>query len=80
MLNSDLKVLSANPSFYDTFKVTPNETLGNFTDMKRISQEFSELISTVLLEIHQVLKRIEDLWYITGICNVDITHRGIDVR
>jgi RIO-like serine/threonine protein kinase len=42
VLNSDLKVLSAKPSFYDTFKVTPNETLGNFTDMKRISQEFSD--------------------------------------
>jgi hypothetical protein len=51
VLNSDLKVLSAKLSFYDTFKVTPNETLGNFTDMKRISQEFSELISTVLLDI-----------------------------
>jgi hypothetical protein len=30
MLDSGLKVLSANPRFYDTFKVTPNETLGNF--------------------------------------------------
>jgi hypothetical protein len=30
VLDSGLKVLSANPSFYDTFKVTPNETLGNF--------------------------------------------------
>jgi diguanylate cyclase (GGDEF)-like protein len=30
VLNSDLKVLTANHSFYDTFKVTPEETIGNF--------------------------------------------------
>jgi diguanylate cyclase (GGDEF)-like protein/PAS domain S-box-containing protein len=30
VLNSDLKVLTANHSFYDTFKVTPQETTGNF--------------------------------------------------
>jgi len=30
VLNSDLKVLTANHSFYDTFKVTPGETIGNF--------------------------------------------------
>jgi PAS domain S-box-containing protein len=29
VLASDLRVLSANRSFYDTFKVTPNETVGN---------------------------------------------------
>ena len=29
MLDSDLRVLSANRSFYDSFKVTPKETLGN---------------------------------------------------
>ncbi len=51
MLNSDLKVLSANPSFYDTFKVTPNETLGNFTDMKRISEEFSGFEKLLLVGI-----------------------------
>ena len=28
--NSDLKILTANHSFYDTFKVTPEETIGNF--------------------------------------------------
>ena len=30
VLNSDLKILTANQSFYDTFKVTPEETIGNF--------------------------------------------------
>jgi len=30
VLNSDLKVLTANHSFYDTFKVTQEETIGNF--------------------------------------------------
>jgi PAS domain S-box-containing protein len=30
ILNSDLKILTANHSFYDTFKVTPEETIGNF--------------------------------------------------
>jgi diguanylate cyclase (GGDEF)-like protein/PAS domain S-box-containing protein len=30
VLNSDLKILTANHSFYDTFKVTPGETVGNF--------------------------------------------------
>jgi diguanylate cyclase (GGDEF)-like protein/PAS domain S-box-containing protein len=30
VLNSDLKVLTANQSFYDTFKATPKETIGNF--------------------------------------------------
>ena len=30
VLDSDLKVLTANHSFYDTFKVTPEETIGNF--------------------------------------------------
>jgi PAS domain S-box-containing protein len=30
VLNSDLKVLTANHNFYDTFKVTPEETIGNF--------------------------------------------------
>ncbi|MGB9080703.1 MAG: diguanylate cyclase, partial [Desulfuromonadaceae bacterium] len=30
VLNSDLKILTANHSFYDTFKVTPEETTGNF--------------------------------------------------
>jgi PAS domain S-box-containing protein len=29
VLDSDLKVLSANQSFYDTFKVTPKESIGN---------------------------------------------------
>ena len=30
VLNSDLKILTANHNFYDTFKVTPEETIGNF--------------------------------------------------
>src|SRR5512133_3387087 len=30
VLNSDLKVLTANHSFYNTFKVKPEETIGNF--------------------------------------------------
>src|SRR4030066_981230 len=30
VLNADLKILTANRSFYDTFKVTPEETIGNF--------------------------------------------------
>jgi diguanylate cyclase (GGDEF)-like protein/PAS domain S-box-containing protein len=30
VLNSDLKILTANHSFYDTFKVTPEETIGKF--------------------------------------------------
>ena len=29
VLNSDLRILTANQSFYDTFKVTPRETMGN---------------------------------------------------
>ena len=30
VLNSDLKILTANHSFYETFRVTPEETIGNF--------------------------------------------------
>jgi len=30
VLDCDLKILTANHSFYDTFKVTPEETIGNF--------------------------------------------------
>jgi signal transduction histidine kinase/DNA-binding NarL/FixJ family response regulator/HPt (histidine-containing phosphotransfer) domain-containing protein len=30
VLNPDLKILTANHSFYDAFKVTPEETVGNF--------------------------------------------------
>jgi diguanylate cyclase (GGDEF)-like protein/PAS domain S-box-containing protein len=30
VLNADLKVLTANHRFYDTFKVTPEDTIGNF--------------------------------------------------
>jgi len=30
VLNSDLKILTANHSFYETFKVTPEATIGNF--------------------------------------------------
>jgi PAS domain S-box-containing protein len=30
VLNSDLKILTANHSFFDTFKVVPGETIGNF--------------------------------------------------
>jgi diguanylate cyclase (GGDEF)-like protein/PAS domain S-box-containing protein len=30
VLNADLKILTANHSFYETFKVTPEDTIGNF--------------------------------------------------
>jgi PAS domain S-box-containing protein len=30
VLDADLKIISANPNFYRTFKVTPGETIGNF--------------------------------------------------
>ena len=30
VLNSSLKILTVNQSFYDTFKVTPKDTIGNF--------------------------------------------------
>ena len=30
VLNSELKILTANHSFYETFKVTPEDTIGNF--------------------------------------------------
>jgi transcriptional regulator with GAF, ATPase, and Fis domain len=30
VLNSDLKILTANLSFYDTFRVSPDDTIGNF--------------------------------------------------
>ena len=30
VLNSELKILTANHSFYETFKVTPEATIGNF--------------------------------------------------
>jgi len=30
VLNAELKILTANHSFYETFKVTPEETIGNF--------------------------------------------------
>ena len=30
VLNSDLKIITANHNFYETFKVTPDETIGNF--------------------------------------------------
>ncbi|MCK9294502.1 MAG: PAS domain-containing protein, partial [Desulfobulbaceae bacterium] len=30
VLNADLKILTANHSFYETFKVSPAETIGNF--------------------------------------------------
>jgi diguanylate cyclase (GGDEF)-like protein/PAS domain S-box-containing protein len=30
VLNSDLKILTANHSFYETFKVTPDKTIGHF--------------------------------------------------
>jgi PAS domain S-box-containing protein len=30
VLNSDLKILTANHSFYDTFQVAPEDTIGNF--------------------------------------------------
>ena len=38
-------------------------------DINQVSQVFSELISTVLYGIHQVLKQIENLWCIAITCN-----------
>jgi len=49
VLNSDLKVLTGNHSFYDTFKVTPEETIGNFIyDVGNRQWDISQL--RVLLE------------------------------
>ena len=49
VLNSDLKVLTANHSFYDTFKVNPDETIGNFIyDLGNRQWDIPEL--RVLLE------------------------------
>ena len=53
VLNSDLKVLTANNSFYDTFKVTPEATIGNFIydlgnrqwDIPRLRVIIEEIIS-----------------------------------
>jgi len=52
VLNSDLKILTANHSFYDTFKVTPQETIGNFIydlgnrqwDIPRLRVLFKEIL------------------------------------
>ncbi len=52
VLNSDLKILTANSSFYDTFKVTPRETLGKFIhdlgngqwDIPRLRTLFEEIL------------------------------------
>src|SRR5450631_3350673 len=52
VLNSDLKILTANHSFYNTFKVTPEETIGNFIydlgnrqwDIPRLRVLFEEIL------------------------------------
>ncbi len=52
VLNSDLKILTANHSFYDTFKVTPEDTIGNFIydlgnrqwDIPRLRVLFEEIL------------------------------------
>jgi PAS domain S-box-containing protein len=52
VLNVDLKVLSANRSFYNTFKVTPDETVGNFIynlgarqwDIPRLRMLFEDIL------------------------------------
>ncbi len=52
VLDIDLKILSANRSFYNTFKVTPDETIGNFIydlgnqqwDIPRLRTLFEEIL------------------------------------
>ncbi|OHE54725.1 MAG: hypothetical protein A2027_03460 [Thermodesulfovibrio sp. RBG_19FT_COMBO_41_18] len=52
VLNVDLKILSANRSFYNTFKVTPDETVGKFIydlgdqqwDIPRLRTLFEEIL------------------------------------
>ncbi len=52
VLNGDLKILTANSSFYDTFQVTPVETLGKFIydlgnrqwDIPRLRLLFEEIL------------------------------------
>src|SRR5512134_1199984 len=52
VLDSDLKVLTANLSFYETFKVTPEATIGNFIydlgnrqwDIPRLRVLFEEIL------------------------------------
>ncbi|MEI7590755.1 MAG: CHASE domain-containing protein, partial [Deltaproteobacteria bacterium] len=51
VLSSDLKILTANRSFYDTFKVAPEETIGNFIfDLGNRQWDIPEL-RTLLEEI-----------------------------
>ncbi len=57
VLNSELKILTANHSFYDTFKVTVEETIGNYIydlgsrqwDIPRLRILFEEII------LHQIV-------------------------
>ncbi|MBE0596902.1 MAG: response regulator [Desulfuromonadales bacterium] len=52
VLSSDLKILTANHSFYDSFKVTPEETIGHFIydlgnrqwDIPRLRVLFEEIL------------------------------------
>lgn len=52
VLSSDLRILTANNSFYDTFKVTPEETIGKFIydlgnrqwDIPRLRMLFEEIL------------------------------------
>jgi diguanylate cyclase (GGDEF)-like protein/PAS domain S-box-containing protein len=52
VLNSDLRILTANHSFYNTFKVTPEDTIGNFIydlgnrqwDIPRLRILFKEIL------------------------------------
>ncbi len=52
VLSYDLKILTANDSFYDTFKVTPEETIGNFIydlgnrqwDIPRLRELFEDIL------------------------------------
>jgi len=52
VLSSDLKILTANHSFYDSFKVTPEETIGNFIydlgnrqwDLPRLRDLFEKIL------------------------------------
>jgi PAS domain S-box-containing protein len=70
VMNSDLKILTANQSFYDTFKVMPEETIGNFIyDIGNQQWDIPKL--RVLFE--------EILPHDTVINNYEVEHDFIDI-
>ena len=70
VLSSDLKILTANHSFYDTFKVMPEQTIGNFIydlgnrqwDIPKLRRLFEDILpnNTVLngYEVDQIFPGI----------------------